>query len=125
MKVITHFEAVADLDLPMPIKTQLYEQLTLPFNNDMPTTSRFWSELGTVLMLIEDGDDIKCPDAQITSLLAHAIEHPEFVLILEDEVTPYLLALSITDDSGRGCYLLAPIVNATYPITSLLKHIER
>jgi len=127
MKVIRSFASVADLDLPNSIQSQLYQHLTAPFDGDEQVTTELWNELDNVLILIEAGDvdaTLSNTDSRVESLIQRTTETPEFVLLLEDEHNPYLLALSIIGSDGSGCYLLVPMNSSTYPVRILAEQAE-
>lgn len=127
MKVIRSFAAVADLDLPNNIQSQLYHNLTAPFNGDEQETTELWNELGNLLILIEAGDidaTLANADSSVQSLIQSATDIPEFVLLLADDRNPYLLALSIIGSDGCGCYLLVSMNSPTYPVPILTEQAE-
>ena len=126
MKIFTEFSSLSSLDLPTSIKQQLEQHLTAPFNGDIHATNSFWQEVGTSLILIEADDCDKSLLLEETSnqaLILFVAEYPEFVDLLDDGESPYLLALSIISSEGGGCYVLSPMSSQTQPVMSLAKNI--
>lgn len=124
MKVIKNFNLVNEQDLPEPVKAALHSELISPFDGCLDTTADFWSEYDTFLILLEDSDvdeSLVDADEDIQYFIQYVTENPEFVILLNDETCPYILALSVTTTAGGGCYLLAPLKSKTAAATTLSK----
>jgi hypothetical protein len=124
MKVIKNFNLVNELALPEQVKTALHNELVEPFDGCLDTTAEFWNEYDTFLILLEEGDvDSSLSEAEenIQYFIQRVIDNPEFVVLLNDDTCPYLLALSVITDAGGGCYLLAPLKSKTTAVTTLSK----
>lgn len=126
MKIITEFSALSSLDLPVSIRRRLEQHLAEPFDGDSHAARNFWQEVGTSLILIEAAD---CDTSLLMEEISHqyliqlVAEYPEFVDLLDDDVSPYLLALSIISSDGAGCYILGPMSSVTKLVTDLAKSI--
>jgi len=115
---------VNELTLPEQVKTALNHELISPFDDCLDTTADFWNEYDTFLILLEESDvDISLLDADedIQYFIQRVIDNPEFVVLLNDDTCPCLLALSVITDAGGGCYLLAPLTSKTTAATTLSK----
>lgn len=126
MKIITEFSSLSSLDLPTSIKQQLEQHLTAPFNGDIHATNSYWQDVSTTLILIEAGDSdisLQLEETSTQELILFVAEYPEFVDLLDDGESPYLLALSIISSEGGGCYVLSPMSSQTQPALSLAKNI--
>jgi hypothetical protein len=124
MKVIKNFSLVNELTLPEQVKSALHSELISPFDNNLSITAEFWNEYDTFLILLEesDVDDLLVnADDDIQYFIQRVIDNPEFVVLLNDDASPYLLALSVITDAGGGCYLLAPLASKTTAATTLSK----
>ncbi|MEZ8107236.1 hypothetical protein [Vibrio cortegadensis] len=113
---------VQQLDLPISVKEQLIGHILEPWSGDLIQAEKFWKEVSTCLILIEQNDtdqDLLRMNGETTTLLSYAVNHPEFVLLLNDISQPYLLALTVHTDEGAGCYLLAPTSSDTNPVRTL------
>ncbi|MGC3835592.1 hypothetical protein [Moritella viscosa] len=124
MKVIKNFNLVNELTLPEQVKSALHSELTIPFDGDVNSTTDFWHEYDTFLILLEEGDvdsSLVDADEDIQYFIQYVTDNPEFVILLNDDTCPYLLALSVTTTAGGGCYLLAPLTSKTSAITILSK----
>ena len=124
MKVIKNFSLVNELTLPEQVKAALHNELINPFDGCLNTTADFWSEYDTFLILLEESDvdsSLLDADENIQYFIQRVIDNPEFVLLLNDDTGPYLLALSVITDAGGGCYLLAPLTSKTTAVTTLSK----
>jgi hypothetical protein len=126
MKKITEFTLLSGLGLPVAIKKQLEQHMVEPFDGNAGVTSDFWQEVGTSLILIEAGAtdaSLATEDTRTQELIQFVAEYPEFVELLDDDVSPYLLALSIITSDGGGCYVLAPMSSTTKPVMTLAENI--
>lgn len=126
MKIITEFSALSGLDLPVSIRRQLEQHLAEPFDGDSDAARVFWQEVGTSLILIEADDcdaSLLMEETSHQELILFVAEYPEFVDLLDDDVSPYLLALSIISSDGGGCYVLGPMSSKTKLVTNLAKSI--
>jgi len=124
MKVIKNFNLVNELTLPEQVKSALHSELIIPFDGCLNTTADFWSEYDTFLILLEESDvddSLVDIDEDIQYFIQYVTDNPEFVVLLNDDTCPYLLALSVTTDAGGGCYLLAPLTSKTTAATTLSK----
>jgi len=124
MKVIKNFNLVNELSLPEQVKVALHNELIKPFGGDVNSTADFWHEYDTFLILLEEGDvdsSLVDADEDIQYFIQRVIDNPEFVLLLNDDTCPYLLALSVITDAGGGCYLLAPLTSKITAVTTLSK----
>ena len=124
MKVIKNFNLVNELALPEQVKTALNNELISPFDGCLDATADFWNEYDTFLILLEESDvdgSLVDADEDIQYFIQRVIDNPEFVVLLNDETCPYLLALSVITDAGGGCYLLAPLTSSTTAVITLTK----
>jgi len=124
MKVIKNFNLVNELSLPEQVKAALHNELIKPFDGDVNSTADFWYEYYTFLILLEEGDvdsSLVDADEDIQYFIQYVTDNPEFVVLLNDDTCPYLLALSVIIDAGGGCYLLAPLTSKTTAATTLSK----
>ena len=124
MKVIKNFSLVNELTLPEQVKAALHSELIIPFDGCLNTTADFWNEYDTFLILLEESDvdgSLVDADEDIQYFIQYVTDNPEFVVLLNDETCPYLLALSVITDAGGGCYLLAPLTSKTTAATTLSK----
>ncbi|OZS42484.1 hypothetical protein [Photobacterium sanguinicancri] len=127
MKVIKYIAEVEQLNLPSTVKKQLMTHILEPWSGDVHQAQEFWEEVSTRLILIEQSDtdhDLAEIDEELDILLCYAIANPEFVLLLNDESCPHLLALSVHTDEGSGCYVLGPMSSDTHPIRVLKEQAE-
>jgi len=124
MKVIKNFNLVNELTLPEQVKAALHNELIIPFDGCLDATADFWSEYDTFLILLEGSDvddSLVDADEDIQYFIQYVTDNPEFVVLLNDDTCPYLLALSVTTTAGGGCYLLAPLTSKTTAATTLSK----
>jgi len=122
MKVIKNFNLVNELSLPEQVKLALHSEFIIPFDGCLDATADFWNEYDTFLILLEEGDvDSSLLDEDIQYFIQRVIDNPEFVVLLNDDTCPYLLALSVITDAGGGCYLLAPLASKATAVTVLSK----
>ncbi|SGY91322.1 hypothetical protein [Moritella viscosa] len=124
MKVIKNLSLVNELNLPEQVKTALHSELTDPFDGCLNTTADFWHEYDTFLILLEESDvdsSLLDADEDMQYFIQYVTDNPEFVVLLNDDTCPYLLALSVTTTVGGGCYLLAPLTSNTNAVTALSK----
>lgn len=127
MKVMKTINEVQQLDLPMQVKEQLMQHILDPWSGDLDEAEKFWEEVSTCLILIEQtdtDDDLLHMDGEVAILIDYAINAPEFVLLLNDDSQPYLLALTVHTDEGSGCYLLAPTSSDIDAVRNLLELAE-
>ncbi|OUS31295.1 hypothetical protein A9Q98_03210 [Thalassotalea sp. 42_200_T64] len=109
MKLINQLHQLSTLNISDVIKTKIQECLVEPFEGDVDCTEEFWLETKTFLVLIEDGDVDGSPDdvsESVASLIQDAVDNPEFVFLIDDDNSPYLLAVMIVSNDGGGCYVL-------------------
>ncbi|MGC3834846.1 hypothetical protein ACPSKX_11515 [Moritella viscosa] len=107
MKVIKSFNLVSELTLPEQVKAALHSELISPFDGCLDATANFWSEYDTFLIQLEESDvddSLVDADEEIPYFIQYVTENPEFVVLLNDDTCPYLLALSVTTTAGGGCY---------------------
>lgn len=124
MKVIKNFNLVNELSLPEQVKAALHSELIIPFDGCLDATADFWSEYDTFLILLEESDvddSLVGADEEIQYFIKYVTENPEFVVLLNDDTCPFLLALSVITSAGGGCYLLAPLTSKTTTATILSK----
>lgn len=125
MKMIQVFEEVESLLIPDDIKAKLLGHLVEPFG-DIESTKTFWREVGTTLYLIEPADTDESL-AEETEEAQHFIRfvtnYPEYVLLLNGEDCPWILAVAIITMEGGGAYLLAPAISLTSPARELLPQV--
>lgn len=122
MKVIKNFSLVNELNLPEQVKAALHNELIEPFNGDVNATADFWHEYDTFLILLEESDiddTLVNADEDIQYFIQRVMDNPEFVMLLNDDTSPYLLALSVITDAGSGCYLLAPLSSSASCVRTL------
>ena len=125
MKTIQAFEEVESLPIPGDIKAKLLAHLIEPFG-DMESTKAFWREVGTTLYLIErsDTDESLAEEAdEAQHFIRFVTNYPEYVLLLNDEDCPWILAVAIITMEGGGAYLLAPAISLTSPARELLPQV--
>ncbi|NIY84586.1 hypothetical protein [Vibrio hepatarius] len=122
MKVVKSITEVEQLELPMPVKEQLMHQLLLPWSGDRYEAEKFWEEVSTCLILIERSDtdhDLADVDEETNVLLSYALENPEFVILLPDDLDPHVMALCVHADDGSGSYVVGSTSNETQAIKTL------
>ncbi|GAK85920.1 hypothetical protein JCM19238_3510 [Vibrio ponticus] len=122
MKMIQAFEDVESLPIPDDIKAKLLAHLIEPFG-DMESTKTFWREVGTTLYLIEPSDTAESLAEEMEEaqhFIRFVTNYPEYVLLLNGEDCPWILAVAIITMEGGGAYLLAPSNNQTKPVCKLL-----
>ncbi|PMP52618.1 hypothetical protein [Vibrio splendidus] len=126
MKNVNKFEDIKSLPMPDAVKAKLLEHLIEPFG-DEESTKAFWDEVGTTLYLIEadDTDETlsKEPEGD-QSFLRFVTNYPEWVLLLNDDECPWLLAVAIVTTAGSGVYCCAPINSPTFPVVKLADQAE-
>lgn len=111
MKVMKTINEVRQMELSMQVKEQLMRHILEPWSGDLDEAEKFWEEVSTCLILVEQSDtddDLLHSVGEVATLIDYVINAPEFVLLLNDDSQPYLLALTVHTDEGSGCYLLAP-----------------
>ncbi|MEJ3626218.1 hypothetical protein [Vibrio vulnificus] len=127
MIVVKSIVAVELLDLPLSIKEQLVEQLLLPWNGNRDEAEKFWDEVSTCLILIEPDDTDETlgdVDEDMETLLAYALDNPEFVIVLPHETDPHVVAVCIHADDGGGSYIVGSTSNKTGLIKTLIEMAE-
>ncbi|MFA0628568.1 hypothetical protein AB4589_12160 [Vibrio sp. 10N.222.49.A3] len=126
MKTVNNFEEIQSLPMPDDVKVKLLEHLIEPFG-DEESTKAFWDEVGTTLYLIEadDTDETlsKEPEGD-QSFLRFVTNYPEWVLLLNDDDCPWLLAVAIVTTAGSGVYCCAPMNSPTFPVVKLAEQAE-
>ena len=126
MKNVNKFEDIKSLPMPDAVKAKLLEHLIEPFG-DEESTKAFWDEVGTTLYLIEadDTDETlsKEPEGD-QSFLRFVTNYPEWVLLLNDDECPWLLAVAIVTTAGSGVYCCAPMNSPTFPVVKLADQAE-
>ncbi|TVU59029.1 hypothetical protein FQP88_20925 [Vibrio atlanticus] len=126
MKIVNKFEDIESLPMPDDVKAKLLEHLIEPFG-DEESTKAFWDEVGTTLYLIEadDTDETlsKEPEGD-QSFLRFVTNYPEWVLLLNDDDCPWLLAVAIVTTAGSGVYCCAPMNSPTFPVIKLAEQAE-
>ncbi|MBB1465782.1 hypothetical protein AB6D20_004040 [Vibrio splendidus] len=126
MKTVSNFEEIQSLPMPDDVKVKLLEHLIEPFG-DEESTKAFWDEVGTTLYLIEadDTDETlsKEPEGD-QSFLRFVTNYPEWVLLLNDDDCPWLLAVAIVTTAGSGVYCCAPMNSPTFPVVKLADQAE-
>ncbi len=126
MKNVNKFEDIQSLPMPDAVKAKLLEHLIEPFG-DEESTKAFWGEVGTTLYLIEESDTdetlSKEPEGD-QSFLRFVTNYPEWVLLLNDDDCPWLLAVAIVTTAGSGVYCCAPINSPTFPVVKLADQAE-
>jgi hypothetical protein len=126
MKVVNKFEEIESLPMPDDVKAKLLEHLIEPFG-DAESASNVWEEISTCLYLIEETDideTLQEQSEQVHYLLRFVTNYPEFVLLLDSDESPWLLALAIITSDGGGVYLTAPMNSATFPVVKLSDQVE-
>ncbi|MEZ8382391.1 hypothetical protein AB6C98_01525 [Vibrio splendidus] len=126
MKNVNKFEDIKSLPMPDAVKAKLLEHLIEPFG-DEESTKAFWDEVGTTLYLIEADDTYetlsKEPEGD-QSFLRFVTNYPEWVLLLNDDECPWLLAVAIVTTAGSGVYCCAPMNSPTFPVVKLADQAE-
>ncbi|TKF21944.1 hypothetical protein FCV43_08935 [Vibrio genomosp. F6] len=126
MKIVNKFEDIESLPMPDDVKAKLLEHLIEPFG-DEESTKAFWGEVGTTLYLIEESDTdqtlSKEPEVD-QSFLRFVTNYPEWVLLLNDDDCPWLLAVAIVTTAGSGVYCCAPMNSPTFPVVKLAEQAE-
>ncbi|HCH0793144.1 TPA: hypothetical protein NKO85_003834 [Vibrio parahaemolyticus] len=126
MKILNKFEEIEALPMPDDVKAKLLEHLIEPFG-DAKVASNVWDEISTCLYLIEEADideTLQEQSEQVQHLLRFVTNYPEFVLLLDSDESPWLLALAIITSDGGGVYLTAPMNSPTFPIVKLADQVE-
>ncbi len=122
MKVISDFTEVEHLVLPTPVLTMVYHHLLEPFEGYPEVANQFWQDTKTQLLLldVEDSDASLGQQGEVDQyILNHLQETPEYVYFVGRGPLAYLFALSVLDDEGRGCYLLAPVTSSLSLVAAL------
>lgn len=126
MKTVNNFEDIKSLPMPDAVKAELLEHLIEPFG-DEESTKAFWGEVGTTLYLIEadDTDETLGKESEgDQSFLRFVTNYPEWVLLLNDDDCPWLLAVAIVTTAGSGVYCCAPMNSPTFPVVKLAEQAE-
>ncbi|MEZ8371476.1 hypothetical protein AB6C94_18915 [Vibrio splendidus] len=126
MKNVNKFEDIKSLPMPDAVKAKLLEHLIEPFG-DEESTKAFWDEVGTTLYLIEadDTDETLSKESEgDQSFLRFVTNYPEWVLLLNDDDCPWLLAVAIVTTAGSGVYCCAPMNSPTSPVVKLTDQAE-
>ncbi len=126
MKIVNKFEEVEALPMPDGVKAKLLEHLIEPFG-DAESTKAFWDEAGTSLYLIEEADTDETLNEQseeVQHFLRFVINYPEYVYLLADDNSPWIIAVAIVTSAGGGVFLTAPLDNPTFPVTTLAGQVE-
>ncbi|UPR51797.1 hypothetical protein ITG09_14170 [Vibrio cyclitrophicus] len=126
MKIVNKFEEVASLPMPDDVKAKLLEHLIEPFG-DEESAKAFWDEVSTTLYLIEESDSDETLGEQAEEdqhFLRFVSNYPEWVLLLNDDSCPWLLAVAIVTMEGGGVYCCAPINSPTFPVAKLAEQAE-
>ncbi|HCE3365234.1 hypothetical protein J4H39_22875 [Vibrio alginolyticus] len=126
MKTVNKFEDIQSLPMPDGVKAKLLEHLIEPFG-DEESTKTFWDEVGTTLYLIEESDTDETlsegPEEDL-HFLRFVTNYPEWVLLLNDDECPWLLAVAIVTMEGGGVYCCAPMNSPTFPVAKLADQAE-
>lgn len=94
-----------NLPIPSPLKSCLQDQLiNQPFNN-LVDAKQFWQESFTQLIFLEPSDQRQSLKNVLPNHYHQLTHFPEYILKTPND---HFLALTITDQSGDGCYLLFP-----------------
>ncbi|MEZ8401020.1 hypothetical protein AB6C85_23725 [Vibrio splendidus] len=126
MKTVNNFEDIQSLPMLDAVKEKLLEHLIEPFGNE-ESTKAFWDEVGTTLYLIEadDTDETLSKESEgDQSFLRFVTNYPEWVLLLNDDECPWLLAVAIVTTAGSGVYCCAPMNSPTFPVVKLADQAE-
>ncbi|OZS42116.1 hypothetical protein ASV53_20160 [Photobacterium sanguinicancri] len=126
MKKVNKFEDIEALPMPDVVKAKLLEHLIEPFG-DAESTKAFWDEIGTTLYLIEEADTDESLNQQSEAdqhFLRFVTNYPEWVLLLNDDGCPWLLAVAIVTMEGGGVYVCAPMNSPTFPVVKLSDQVE-
>ncbi|EHY1015028.1 hypothetical protein K2V14_003767 [Vibrio vulnificus] len=126
MKKVNKFEEVASLPMPDGVKAKLLEHLIEPFG-DEESTKAFWDEVSTTLYLLEESDSDETLSEQAEDdqhFLRFVSNYPEWVLLLNDDDCPWLLAVAIVTMEGGGVYCCAPMKSPTFPAVKLADQAE-
>ncbi|WP_322803175.1 hypothetical protein SO574_11710 [Vibrio alfacsensis] len=126
MKKVNKFEEVVLLPMPDGIKAKLLEHLIEPFG-DEESAKAFWDEVSTTLYLIEESDTDETLGEQAEEdqhFLRFVSNYPEWVLLLNDDDCPWLLAVTIVTMEGGGVYCCAPMNSPTFPVVKLADQAE-
>ncbi|HCM2158442.1 TPA: hypothetical protein N3B91_004502 [Vibrio parahaemolyticus] len=127
MKVVKSLTDAERLELPLPIKEQLMRQLLLPWSGERDEAEKFWEEVSTCLILIERDDtdqDLADVDEDTEVILSYAIENPEFVILLPDDLDSHVMALCVHADDGSGSYVVGSTSSETQAIKTLIELTE-
>ncbi|CAE6879408.1 hypothetical protein ACOMICROBIO_NCLOACGD_00154 [Vibrio sp. B1ASS3] len=127
MIVVKSIAGIESLEMPLLIKEQLVEQLLLPWDGQRNEADKFWDEVSTCLILIEPDDtDVTLGDVDedMETLLAYALDNPEFVIVLPHETDPHVVAVCIHADDGGGSYIVGSTSNKTGLIKALIEMAE-
>ena len=126
MKSVNKFEDIQSLPMPDGVKAKLLEHLIEPFG-DEESTKAFWDEVGTTLYLIEadDTDETLSEESEENQhFLRFLSNYSEWVLLLNDDDSPWLLAVAIVTTAGSGVYCCAPMNSPTLPVVKLADQAE-
>lgn len=122
MNVISTFTQIENLVLPTPVLALVCHQLLDPFEGYPDVANQFWQDSSTQLILLDCNDSDASLQLQTDVdqyVLNHIEQTPEFVYLIGHGPATYLFALSVLDDEGRGCYLLAPAGSPLSLVASL------
>ena len=126
MKIVNKFEEIEALPMPDDVKAKLLEHLIEPFG-DEESTKAFWDDVSTTLYLIEESDTDETLREQAEEdqhFLRFVSNYPEWVLLLNDDDCPWLLAVAIVTMEGAGVYCCAPMNSSTFPVAKLAEQAE-
>ncbi|MGR5324841.1 hypothetical protein ACP3VW_13560 [Vibrio sp. DNB22_17_1] len=121
MKKIHNIEQIETLPIPSDIKALLLNHLIEPFG-DIESTKTFWREVGTTLYLLDSTDtdeSLKIEPEEEQHFIRFVTNYPEYVLLLNGEDCPWILAVAIITMEGSGAYLLAPTSCSALPVQIL------
>lgn len=125
MKIITDIAAISTLRLSKSIEEALLLHLVEPFDGSIDATSEFWQTVQTSLIVIEpdDNEAVFTGESATLELFEYVAEYPEFVVLIDSDTSPFILALGINSSTGGGCYVLAPIDSPLKQIKTLTENI--
>ncbi|WP_232055068.1 hypothetical protein [Vibrio taketomensis] len=87
----------------------------LPWDGQRDEAEKFWDEVSICLILIEPDDTDEAlgdVDEDMETLLAYALDNPEFVIVLPHETDPHVVAV---------VFMLTMVVVATSLVRQVIK----
>jgi len=108
MQILHYLPTQQELALNSVVAQSVIDLLIEPFGS-LEKAIEFWMDYASTIVVLDQCDDAPKSLACLDDITRHFIEQadsmPEFIEGLPDD---YHLLLTITDDEGRGLYLIKP-----------------